>query len=145
VRYRRPLLSDSDGTREIWPAFTDVMSTMALIMFVLVLLAYVRNLISEKRLEDFRQRIAASERQLRSVQAEVRAGKAELEASQKPTARPASGGGRQQSPARQPAHPTAKHRGSACFRTGQAEAGDRGAARSHQPKQRTARHHWQQR
>jgi chemotaxis protein MotB len=58
------------------------MSTMALIMFVLVLLAYVRNLISEKRLEDFRQRIAASERQLRSVQDEVRAGKAELEASQ---------------------------------------------------------------
>jgi chemotaxis protein MotB len=82
VKYRRPLLSDSDGTREIWPAFTDVMSTMALIMFVLVLLAYVRNLISEKRLEDFRQRIAASERQLRSVQDEVRAGKAELEASQ---------------------------------------------------------------
>jgi len=82
VRYRRPLLSDSDGTREIWPAFTDVMSTMALIMFVLVLLAYVRNLVSEKRLEDFRQRIAASERQLSVVQAEVRAGKAELEASQ---------------------------------------------------------------
>jgi chemotaxis protein MotB len=58
VRYRRPLLSDHEGTREIWPAFTDVMSTMALIMFVLVLLAYVKNLISEKRLEEFRQRIA---------------------------------------------------------------------------------------
>jgi chemotaxis protein MotB len=82
VRYRRPLLSDIDGTREIWPAFTDVMSTMALIMFVLVLLAYVRNLIGEKRMEEFRQRIAASERELRSVQAEVLAGKAELAASQ---------------------------------------------------------------
>ena len=82
MRYRRPLLSDIDGTREIWPAFTDVMSTMALIMFVLVLLAYVRNLIGEKRMEEFRQRIAASERELRSVQAEVLAGKAELAASQ---------------------------------------------------------------
>ena len=82
MRYRRPLLSDHEGTREIWPAFTDVMSTMALIMFVLVLLAYVKNLISEKRMEEFRQRIAASERELRSVQAEVLAGKAELAASQ---------------------------------------------------------------
>ncbi|MGA7740933.1 MAG: OmpA family protein [Polyangia bacterium] len=82
MRYRRQLLSDNDGTREIWPAFTDVMSTMALIMFVLVLLAYVKNLISEKRLEDFQRRIAASERQLRTVQAEVQAGRAELDLSQ---------------------------------------------------------------
>jgi chemotaxis protein MotB len=56
---------------------------MALIMFVLVLLAYVKNLISEKRLMDFQQRIAASERQLKSVQAEVQAGRAELAASQR--------------------------------------------------------------
>ena len=76
-------MSDHDGTREIWPAFTDVMSTMALIMFVLVLLAYVRNLIGEKRLEDFRQRISVSERQLKSVQAEVQAGRAELAASRR--------------------------------------------------------------
>jgi chemotaxis protein MotB len=59
------------------------MSTMALIMFVLVLLAYVRNLVSEKRLEDFRQKIAASELQLRSVRLEVQAGRAELETSQR--------------------------------------------------------------
>ncbi len=59
------------------------MSTMALIMFVLVLLAYVRNLIGEKRLQDFQQRIAASERQLKSVQAEVLAGRAELDVSQR--------------------------------------------------------------
>jgi len=83
MRSRRPLLSDHDSTREIWPAFTDVMSTMALIMFVLVLLAYVRNLIGEKRLEDFRQRISVSEHQLKSVQAEVQAGRAELAASQR--------------------------------------------------------------
>ena len=83
MRYRRPLLSDHEGTREIWPAFTDVMSTMALIMFVLVLLAYVRNLIGEKRLAEFQRRIAVSELQLRTVQAEVQAGRAELEISQR--------------------------------------------------------------
>jgi chemotaxis protein MotB len=82
VRTRRRLLSDTEGTREIWPAFTDVMSTMALIMFVLVLLAYVRNLIAEKRLEASRQQIALSERQLRGLQAELQAGRAELLASQ---------------------------------------------------------------
>jgi chemotaxis protein MotB len=82
VRNRRHLLSEHEGLREIWPAFTDVMSTMALIMFVLVLLAYVRNLISEKRLDAYRQQIALSERQLRLVQAEVMAGKTQLAASQ---------------------------------------------------------------
>jgi chemotaxis protein MotB len=82
VRTRRRLLSDNEGTREIWPAFTDVMSTMALIMFVLVLLAYVRNLIAEKRLDSYRQQIAMSERQLRQVRSELLAGRAELVASQ---------------------------------------------------------------
>jgi chemotaxis protein MotB len=82
VRTRRRLLSDFEGTREIWPAFTDVMSTMALIMFVLVLLAYVRNLIAEKRLEASRQQISLAERQLRMVQADVQAGRAQLAVSE---------------------------------------------------------------
>lgn len=82
VRNRRHLLSDYEGTREIWPAFTDVMSTMALIMFVLVLLAYVRNLINEKRLQASRVQIVAAEKQLGSLQTELLAGRAELAASQ---------------------------------------------------------------
>jgi chemotaxis protein MotB len=82
VRNRRQLLSENEGLREIWPAFTDVMSTMAIIMFALVLLAYVRNLMAEKRLDAYRQQIALSERQLRLVQADVLAGRAQLAASQ---------------------------------------------------------------
>jgi chemotaxis protein MotB len=82
TRNRRHLLAESEGLREIWPAFTDVMSTMAIIMFVLVLLAYVRNLMAEKRLDAYRQQISLSERQLRLVQADVLAGKAQLAASQ---------------------------------------------------------------
>lgn len=81
-RNRRVLLSEQEGIREVWPAFTDVMSTMALIMFVLVLLAYVRNLVAEKRMHASEQRIALSERQLGSVRAELWAGKAALAASQ---------------------------------------------------------------
>jgi chemotaxis protein MotB len=82
VRNRRRLIDDHEGLREIWPAFTDVMSTMALIMFVLVLLAYVRNLIAEKRLDAYRQQISLSQRQLTLVQAEVLAGRSQLAASQ---------------------------------------------------------------
>jgi len=78
VRTRRRLLSDSEGTREIWPAFTDVMSTMALIMFVLVLLAYVRNLVAEKSLQASRQQILLAERQLRALRLDLDEGRAQL-------------------------------------------------------------------
>jgi chemotaxis protein MotB len=81
MRSRRALLSEHDGTREIWPAFTDVMSTMALILFVLVLLAYVRNLVSSKRLDAFRLQIATSERDLRAVNDDLRRTAAEVAAS----------------------------------------------------------------
>jgi chemotaxis protein MotB len=71
MRSRRQLLTDHESTREIWPAFTDVMSTLAMILFVLVLLAYVRNLISAKQLNAFQKQIAASELRLRSLSAEL--------------------------------------------------------------------------
>lgn len=82
MRNRRRLLSDHEGTSEIWPAFTDVMSTLALILFVLVLLAYVRNLVNSKRLDAFQRQIHASEVLLRGLQAKLQAGKAALAASQ---------------------------------------------------------------
>ncbi len=82
MRNRRRLLSEHDETREIWPSFTDVMSTMALILFVLVLLAYVHNLISSKRLLALERQIDTSEQQLRTLQNDIRAGRAELATSQ---------------------------------------------------------------
>jgi chemotaxis protein MotB len=82
MRNRRRLLSDHEGTREIWPAFTDVMSTMALILFVLVLLSYVRSLVSSKRIEAYQRQIDASELQLRTLYGEIQAGRSELAVSQ---------------------------------------------------------------
>jgi chemotaxis protein MotB len=85
ARNRRHLLSETEGIREVWPAFTDVMSTLSLILFVLVLLAYVRNLVSSQRLDALAHQISSSERQLRTVNddlqrtsSEVAAGKAAL-------------------------------------------------------------------
>ena len=82
MRNRRRLLSDHEGEREIWPSFTDVMSTMALILFVLVLLAYVRNLVSSKQLEAFRLQIGASESELKALRTEIQARRSELDVSQ---------------------------------------------------------------
>jgi chemotaxis protein MotB len=88
MRSRRHLLAEHEETKEIWPAFTDVMSTLALILFVLVLLSYVRSLTSSKLLDALQQQISRSERQLRGVEAdlqrtggEVQAARASLQAS----------------------------------------------------------------
>jgi chemotaxis protein MotB len=89
MRHRRRLLSTDEGTKDIWPAFTDVMTTMALILFVLVLMAYVKNLISTKRLDTLERQIASSAQKLRVLEgdlrrtsAEIEAGKGRLEASE---------------------------------------------------------------
>lgn len=82
MRKRRRLLSDHEGEREVWPAFTDVMSTLSLILFVLVLLSYVRSLTASKRLEAFQRQIDASQQELGSLRAEIRSGRAELATSQ---------------------------------------------------------------
>jgi len=86
MRNRRRLLSYDDDTRDIWPAFTDVMTTMSLILSVLVLLAYVKNLVSSKRLDAYQRQIATSEQKLRllggdlrRMTAEIEAGKSQLE------------------------------------------------------------------
>jgi chemotaxis protein MotB len=82
MRSRRNLLSDHEAIWEIWPSFTDVMSTMALILFVLVLLAYVRNLVSSRRLDVLQHQIVASEVNLHELSVQIATGKADLDASQ---------------------------------------------------------------
>ncbi len=82
MRNRRQLLADHEETREIRPAFTDVMSTMALILFVLVLLSYVRNLIASKRLDALALQITTSEAQLTVLNRELASGKAALRISE---------------------------------------------------------------
>lgn len=89
MRRRRRLLSDDASLQDLWPSFTDVTSTIALILFVLVLMAYVRNLISGKQLEAYADQIAKSEQklsllsiELRKTHREISIGQAQLSASQ---------------------------------------------------------------
>ncbi len=68
---RRKLLTD-DATENFWPSFTDLTSTIVLILFVLVLLAYVRNLIAGKSLELIRGQLAQATQSLATSQDNIR-------------------------------------------------------------------------
>lgn len=95
ARRQRLILGDDDG-ENFWPSFTDLTSTIALILFVLVLLAYIQNLVSGKNLQHVRaelesttarlrgsqEQITASQRRLRLLAAEIEAGKSQLKLSQ---------------------------------------------------------------
>jgi chemotaxis protein MotB len=92
---RRQLLSD-EGGENFWPSFTDLISTVSMILFVLVLLAYIQNLISGQNLERSKaelastmmrlrtsqQQITSSERKLKLLAAEIDAGQTKLKLSQ---------------------------------------------------------------
>lgn len=83
MRNRRPLVSGEQDASELWPSFTDITSTIALILFVLVLLAFVRTLIAGKKLEGYQQRIAASEQKLQVLGSQLARTTAEIEAGQR--------------------------------------------------------------
>lgn len=92
---RRPLLAD-DEIENFWPSFADLTSTIALILFVLVLLAYIQNLIGGRNLEHVKtdlsktlerlhgsqQQITSSKKRLRLLAAEIEAGQARLKLSE---------------------------------------------------------------
>jgi chemotaxis protein MotB len=77
------MLSNDESLNDLWPSFADVTSTIALIMFVLMLLAYVRNLISGKRLDVLQAQIAASTQELTLVQGRLAATTRDVEAGQR--------------------------------------------------------------
>jgi chemotaxis protein MotB len=81
----------------VWPSFADLTSTIALILFVLVLLAFIQNLFSGKQLARARaelaetlaqlsgsqRQITQSKKQLRLLAAELEAGQAQLKLSRR--------------------------------------------------------------
>jgi chemotaxis protein MotB len=96
MRNRRRLMLTDESAENFWPSFTDLISTVSMILFVLVLLAYIQNLISGRnlqavkteltaaiaRLRSSQQQITTSERKLRLLASEIEAGQARLRASQ---------------------------------------------------------------
>jgi chemotaxis protein MotB len=96
MRNRQRLMLSDEDTENFWPSFTDLISTIAMILFVLVLLAYIQNLISGKNLERVRtelnqslsrlrgaqQELKTADQKLRLLAAEIKAGQTQLELSQ---------------------------------------------------------------
>jgi chemotaxis protein MotB len=95
MRNRRRLMLSDEGAENFWPSFTDLISTVAMILFVLVLLAYIQNLVSGKNLEHTKSeleqtmlrlrtsqsQITNSERKLKALAAEIEVGQAQLRSS----------------------------------------------------------------
>jgi chemotaxis protein MotB len=92
MRKRQRLMMSDEGTENFWPSFTDLISTVAMILFVLVLLAYIQNLLSSKqlnavrselllssrRMDVARRQLTAAEQKLHALGDEIRAGQDQL-------------------------------------------------------------------
>lgn len=78
MRNRRPQMMRDEEGENFWPSFTDLISTISMILFVLVLLAYIQNLISGKNLDRVRNELAATSMRLRASQQEITASERKL-------------------------------------------------------------------
>lgn len=78
MRSRRRLLKGGDDVESYWPSFTDLMSAVALILFVLFLLAYIQNLVSGRSLLSTNARLAEMLRRLETSQTQIAASEAKL-------------------------------------------------------------------
>jgi chemotaxis protein MotB len=87
MRTRRRLVTEETGLGDIWPSFADVTATIALIFFALVLLSYVRDLVSSRRLAAYQAQITSSERKLRLLEADLSRTRLEIDAGQARIAR----------------------------------------------------------
>lgn len=72
MKTRRRYFGGGAETLDFWPSFTDVMSTLALILFFLMLLAYVQNIIYGNNLENAKQQLEISRAEISSAERELK-------------------------------------------------------------------------
>lgn len=96
MKNRKRYTGEVVGTDTFWPSFTDLISTFVIILFTLVLLAFIQNIVTgnnleharkqlmdtEKRLEASKAEISRAENQLRLLQDDLADTKAEIEVGQ---------------------------------------------------------------
>ncbi len=71
-------VSSTGGEQGFWPSYADMMSAVALILFFLMLIAYVQNLITGNNLQHTEELLSQTSDQLLSTQAQVRDAQDEL-------------------------------------------------------------------
>ena len=71
MKIRRRNFRKIAEAENFWPSFTDLISTIALVLFFLMLLAYLQNIISGKNLEFAQRQVIDTQRQLEVANAEI--------------------------------------------------------------------------
>lgn len=71
MKLRKRNFKRSNGEQNFWPSFTDMISTISLILFFLMILAYIQNIISGKNLEFAKKELMDTQLKLESSNAEI--------------------------------------------------------------------------
>lgn len=72
MKARRRYFGGGAEVQDFWPSFSDVMSTLALILFFLMLLSYVQNIIYGNNLENAKQQLEISRADISSAEKELK-------------------------------------------------------------------------
>ncbi|RKD33517.1 OmpA family protein [Thermohalobacter berrensis] len=76
---RRRSFKKERENQNFWPSFTDVISTIALILFFLMLLAYIQNIITGTNLEYAKKQLANTQKELEESMVEISRAEERLE------------------------------------------------------------------
>ncbi|MDQ2087121.1 OmpA family protein [Herbivorax sp. ANBcel31] len=79
MKTRRRNFKSVDETPNFWPSFTDVMSTIALVLFFLMLLAYIQNMVTGNNLLHNILKLEEKQLELENVEHQLGLQKIELE------------------------------------------------------------------
>lgn len=72
------LAASNQGEQGFWPSYADMMSSLALILFFLMLVAYIQNLITGNDLQNTQQVLADTQNRLEQTQTQVKDAEREL-------------------------------------------------------------------
>ena len=71
MKLRRRNFRKVGESENFWPSFTDMISTIALVLFFLMLLAYLQNIVSGKNLEFARRQVMDTQQRLEAANLEI--------------------------------------------------------------------------
>ncbi len=71
MKIRKRNFKSGESSENFWPAFTDMISTIALILFFLMLLAFIQNIITGKNFEFAKKQLIDTQMRLEESNAEI--------------------------------------------------------------------------
>jgi len=71
MKARRRYFREDEEAQNFWPSFTDMISTIALILFFLMILAYVQNIVTGSNLEYAKKQVMDTQKDLEASNLEI--------------------------------------------------------------------------